>query len=54
VTTEQRIRGLTDEELISEMREYANEDAMPLYRVRIILEEAADRIEKLTEGGEDE
>ena len=52
MTTEEKIRNLTDEELIETMREYANEKAMPLYRVRIILEEAADRIEKLTEGSE--
>jgi hypothetical protein len=49
MTTEERIQAMTDEDLVETMKEYAEEKAMPLYQVRIMLKEAANRIENLNE-----
>ena len=43
--TEKQIRGMTDEELIREMREYSKEKAFSLFRARIMFDEAAKRME---------
>ena len=49
MTTEEIIQAMTDEDLAGTMRECAEEIFMPLYHVRIMLKEAAKRIESLNE-----